>query len=140
MHANTRQSAAVTGRGDRPGEPLIFQQHNPGARAVDLPALDVPTAELPDDLIADPPNLPEVGQLDLVRHYTHLAHRNFSVDRTFYPLGSCTMKYNPRINEAAAAMSGFADVHPLQRDADVQGLLRVLYELRLDLAEIAGLD
>ena len=131
---------ALGERGDRPGEPLIFQQHNPGARAVDLPTLDVPTADLSDDLVADPPNLPEVGQLDLVRHYTHLAHRNFSVDRTFYPLGSCTMKYNPRINEAAAAMSGFADVHPLQRDSDVQGLLRMLYELRLDLAQIAGLD
>ena len=120
---------------------LIFEKSTPGARAIDLPELDVPTSPLPVSLIeADLPALPEVGQLDLVRHYTHLAMRNFSVDRNFYPLGSCTMKYNPRINEAAAAMPGFGGLHPLQEDADVQGALRVLYELRIWLAQIAGLD
>ena len=121
--------------------PLIFERSNPGARATDLPALDVPLAPLPDSLISSrPPALPEVGQLDLVRHYTHLASRNFSVDANFYPLGSCTMKYNPRINEAAAAMPGFTGLHPLQDDADAQGALRVLYETRIWLAQIAGLD
>ena len=121
--------------------PLIFEKSHPGARAVDLPELDVPAAALPRELVADaPPALPELGQLDVVRHYTHLAARNFSVDANFYPLGSCTMKYNPRINEAAAAMAGFAGLHPLQDDADIQGALRVLYDTRIWLAEIAGLD
>jgi len=121
-------------------EPAIFDKHTPGARAIDLPGLDVPEADLPDELVGETPDLPELGQLDVVRHYTHLAHRNFSVDANFYPLGSCTMKYNPRINERAAAMPGFAHLHPLQRDEDVQGLLRMLHELRNDLAEISGLD
>lgn len=121
--------------------PLIFEKSTPGTRATDLPALDVPEAALPAGLAAEaPPRLPEVGQLDLVRHYTHLGARNFSVDANFYPLGSCTMKYNPKINEAAAGMPGFTGLHPLQGDADVQGALEMLYELRLWLAEIAGLD
>ncbi len=121
--------------------PLIFEKSTPGARAVDLPALDVPAAPLPQELTRDdPPALPQLGQLDVVRHYTHLAARNFSVDANFYPLGSCTMKYNPRVNEAAAAMPGFTGLHPYQDEADVQGALRVLYELRIWLAQIAGLD
>ncbi len=120
--------------------PSIFDLSSSGARATDLPVLDVPQADIPASLIADqPPALPEVGQLDLVRHYTHLAQRNFSVDANFYPLGSCTMKYNPKINEAAAAMPGFTGLHPLQDDADVQGALKMLYDTRLWLAEIAGL-
>lgn len=120
---------------------LIFEKSTPGAIGVDLPALDVPPADLDTPWMADePPALPEIGQLDLVRHYTHLAGRNFSIDANFYPLGSCTMKYNPRINEVAAAMPGFAASHPLQEDADVQGVLRVLYELRQWLGQIAGLD
>lgn len=121
--------------------PLIFDQSVPGSRATDLPALDVPVSTLPTGLVAGQlPGLPEVGQLDLVRHYTHLAARNFSVDANFYPLGSCTMKYNPRINETAAAMPGFTGLHPLQDDVDVQGALRVMYELRVWLAQLAGLD
>ena len=121
--------------------PLIFDKSTPAATATDLPALDVPESPLPDGLVSTaPPALPEVGQLDLVRHYTHLASRNFSVDRNFYPLGSCTMKYNPRLNEAAAAIDGFTGLHPLQDEADVQSALRVLYELRTWLAQIAGLD
>jgi len=121
--------------------PLIFERSTPGARGIDLPVLDVPESALPDDIVAQSPvGLAEVGQLDVVRHYTHLAERNFSVDKNFYPLGSCTMKYNPRLNEAAAAMPGFTGLHPLQDDGDVQGALCVLYELRTWLAEIAGLD
>ncbi len=130
----------IADRGERPAEPLVFEKHTPGARAVDLPELDVPPTGLPDDLLGEAPDLPELGQLDVVRHYIHLAHRNFSVDANFYPLGSCTMKYNPRINEAAAALPGFADVHPAAPDEDVQGLLRMMYELRTWLAEIGGLD
>ncbi len=124
--------------------PLIFEhdpQTNSTCIGVDLPALDVPTADLPAALMNEQSlNLPQVGQMNVVRHYTALAGRNFSVDANFYPLGSCTMKFNPPINEAAAAMSGLNDVHPLQDDVDAQGTLKMLYEVRTWLAEIAGLD
>ena len=121
--------------------PLIFERSSRGARATDLPSLDVPEAPLPESITSEhPPALPEVGQLDLVRHYTHLAARNFSVDGNFYPLGSCTMKFNPPLNEAAAAEPTFTGLHPLQDDIDTQGALHLLYELRQWLAEISGLD
>lgn len=124
--------------------PLVFELGGRGLSAVSLPASDVPPANPMESvsaaLIADaPPPLPEVGELDLVRHFTRLAHRCFSVDANFYPLGSCTMKYNPRINERAAAMPGFALLHPHQDAADVQGVLELLYRLRCDLAAISGL-
>ncbi len=124
--------------------PLLFEIGSPGLCAVSLPDCDVPpvkrTETVPQALLADePPALPEVGELDLVRHYKRLAHRCFSVDANFYPLGSCTMKYNPRINERIAVLPGFAHLHPYQEEADVQGILELLYRLRGDLAEIAGL-
>ncbi|MHC4091494.1 MAG: aminomethyl-transferring glycine dehydrogenase subunit GcvPB, partial [Planctomycetota bacterium] len=123
--------------------PLLFERGAAGVCAVALPAADVPAAdrsEVLGEMASEaPPPLPEVGELDLVRHYTRLAHRCFSIDENFYPLGSCTMKYNPRINERAAAMPGFAELHPYQVDADVQGILELLYRLRMDLAEMAGL-
>jgi len=123
------------------GEPLLFEISTPSARAVDLPASDVPVVKFPDALgWVRPPGLPEVGQLDLVRHYTHLCQRTFSVDANFYPLGSCTMKYNPKINEWATGLPGFADLHPLQGPEDCQGAMALLYDLRLFLQEIAGLD
>ncbi|MEE2819803.1 MAG: aminomethyl-transferring glycine dehydrogenase subunit GcvPB [Planctomycetota bacterium] len=84
-------------------------------------------------------NLPSFGQHDVMAHYTHLSDRNFSVDGNFYPLGSCTMKHNPRINEWAAAQPGFACLHPLQDDDTIQGALRLLYETRVMLEEISGL-
>ena len=127
-------------RGERPAEPLIFEKSVPGHRAVDLPPLDVPRADLPDELMGAPVELPEVGQHDVMVHYTHLSHRNYSGDGNFYPLGSCTMKHNPRINEWAAALPPFAQLHPLQDDAQIQGALRLLYEVRSFLEEIAGLD
>src|SRR3990170_109261 len=124
--------------------PVLFEIGSPGLWAASLPESDVPTVRrttaVPAELLADqPPPLPEVGELDIVRHYKRLAQRCFSIDGNFYPLGSCTMKYNPRINERVAFMPGFAHVHPYQDDADVQGLLELLYRLRCDLAEIAGL-
>jgi glycine dehydrogenase subunit 2 len=122
-------------------EKLLFELSTPGSRAVDLPASDVPAATLdPAYASAAAPALPELGQLDLVRHYTHLSHRNFSVDDNFYPLGSCTMKYNPKVNEWAAGLEGFAGLHPLQDESDCQGALGLLYHLRLFLQEISGLD
>jgi glycine dehydrogenase subunit 2 len=123
--------------------PLLFESTTAGASAASLPSGDVPPADarvIPEAVrSSDPPPLPEIGELDLVRHYTRLAHRLFSVDANFYPLGSCTMKYNPRVNERAAAMPGFAHIHPLQPDGDVQGILEMLYTLRVWLADIAGL-
>lgn len=124
--------------------PLLFEIGSAGSCAVSLPDSDVPPVDreavIPRELLADePPPLPEIGELDLVRHYTALAHRLFSIDGQFYPLGSCTMKYNPRVNEQAVALSGVNDLHPGQPEPDVQGLLELLYRLRVDLAEIAGL-
>ncbi|MHC4698080.1 MAG: PLP-dependent aminotransferase family protein, partial [Planctomycetota bacterium] len=124
--------------------PLLFEQGAPGFCAVSLPESDVPATKpaeaAPVGLIANNlPPLPEIGELDIVRHYKRLAHRCFSVDGNFYPLGSCTMKYNPRVNERIAAMPGFTQLHPYQDDGDVQGILELLYRLSCDLAAIAGL-
>jgi glycine dehydrogenase subunit 2 len=122
-------------------EPLLFELSTPGNRAVDLPQSDVPVAALDPSLVsADPPPLPQIGQLQLVRHYTHLSHHTFSVDANFYPLGSCTMKYNPKVNEWAAALDGFANLHPMQDPTDCQGAMAQLYHLRVMLQEISGLD
>ena len=101
---------------------LIFEQRSAGACAVSLPRSDVPAVDRQKalgKLAADsPPALPEVGELDLIRHYTRLADRCLGIDTNFYPLGSCTMKYNPRVNERIAAMPGFAHMHPYQDDDD----------------------
>ncbi len=118
-----------------------FEQSHPGRRGADVPALDVPVKAnaLPASLLAEvPPRLPEMSEGEVVRHYTNLSRRNFGVDNGFYPLGSCTMKYNPRLNEAAAAM--FADLHPLQDARDAQGALTLAYELQEMLCEITGMD
>ena len=124
---------------------LIFERSRPGRRAVDLPAADVPTAELdslfaPELLRQEPVPLPEVSQPDLVRHFTELSQRTFGVDSGFYPLGSCTMKYNPKINEDVAAIPALAGLHPLAEEQDAQGALRLMFELQSMLAEIAGMD
>jgi glycine dehydrogenase subunit 2 len=126
-------------------EKLIFEQGAPGRRADVLPALDVPTRPLseliPADLRrAEPAPLPEVSEIEVVRHYTHLSQRNFSVDTGFYPLGSCTMKYNPKVNEDMAALPGFARIHPLEHESMVQGAIQLLYELERYLAEISGMS
>jgi len=140
----TENADTLRAAGLAPPEKLVFELTTPGASAVSLPGSDIPAVDaaavIPRELLADsPPPLPEMGELDLVRHYTRLAHRLFSVDANFYPLGSCTMKYNPKVNERAAALPGFTELHPLQPEADVQGILEVLYHLRVFLAEIAGL-
>ncbi len=122
---------------------LIFDRGEPGRRGVRLPPLPEgvkPRARLGGSFrrkaAAD---LPEVTEPQAVRHYTQLSQKNFSIDTNFYPLGSCTMKYNPRACEAAAAMPGFSGLHPYQDAEDCQGTLSVLYELQSYLAEIAGL-
>ncbi len=121
--------------------PLIFERSQPGRRAATPPK---PAGESLETLLgaehlrAAPPKLPEVSELELVRHYTQLAHRQFSIDGNFYPLGSCTMKYNPKVNEETAKL--FADVHPNADPDAVQGALELLYNLQYDLAEITGMD
>jgi glycine dehydrogenase subunit 2 len=120
-------------------EPLLSELSRPGTPGHQLPALDVPDIDdLPGQVRRAELPLPEIGELDVVRHFTHLARRNFSIDSVFYPLGSCTMKYNPRINEDVARLPGIAHVHPLQPDETVQGALRIMFELQALLAEITG--
>jgi glycine dehydrogenase subunit 2 len=124
---------------------LLFDLSHPGRRCHLLPACDVPAGEaeqlLPASALAEePPPLPEVGEIDLVRHFVNLSGRNMSIDTNFYPLGSCTMKYNPKRHERLAALPGLANLHPLQVDASCQGLLQILWELQNLLAEVAGLD
>jgi glycine dehydrogenase subunit 2 len=135
--AGTTRSPST--RGARPTVPIVFDKTSPGARAITLPPLDVEPAAIPADLTGDAPAWPELGQLEVVRHFTHLSQRNFSIDGEFYPLGSCTMKYNPRINEYAAAQPGLATLHPAQEDDDLQGALRLLHETRRFLEAISGL-
>jgi glycine dehydrogenase subunit 2 len=123
---------------------LLFDLSKPGRRAARLPACDVPAKPLAEllpsaALAPAPPTLPEVPEPQIIRHYMNLSTLNMSVDTHFYPLGSCTMKYNPKRNERAAAMPAFADIHPLQPDETVQGMLHVLYEMQQYLSEISGL-
>jgi glycine dehydrogenase subunit 2 len=107
---------------------------------VSLPALDVPEAPLPDVPLRDGVRLPELSELEVTRHYLNLSQRNFGVDTGFYPLGSCTMKYNPRINEEIARIGGFAQTHPLQAEDTVQGNLALIWNLQNWMAEIGGFD
>jgi glycine dehydrogenase subunit 2 len=125
--------------------PLLFESSRPGRGVAILPDSDVPEQPL-SSLIpeahraAGPPPLPELGELDVVRHFTNLSALNMSIDSNFYPLGSCTMKYNPKRNERLAALPGLAAQHPYQDESTLQGLLGLLFELQEMLAEIAGLS
>lgn len=124
---------------------LVFEISQPGRRCHRLPECDVPSrtadALLPDRCLADTaPALPEVGEIDLVRHYVNLSGRNMSIDTNFYPLGSCTMKYNPKRHERLAGLPGLANLHPLTSDEASQGMLQILFEMQQILGEIAGLD
>ena len=122
----------------------IFQRGAPGRRAFHCPALDVPAVKpadvLPQELLREtPPRLPEVSEPEIVRHYVGLSKRNFDLDSGFYPLGSCTMKHNPRMHERVAALPGHARLHPLQDPERAQGALELMWNLQRALAEIAGL-
>ncbi|OPY04182.1 MAG: putative glycine dehydrogenase (decarboxylating) subunit 2 [Syntrophaceae bacterium PtaB.Bin038] len=123
---------------------LIFEKSRPGRTAGSVPASDVPETALetliPAGLLRDDLDLPELAEVDIVRHYTRLARRNFGVDVGFYPLGSCTMKYNPKVNENAARLDGFTGLHPYAPVAFSQGSLRLLHELAGYLSEICGMD
>ncbi len=121
---------------------LLCDLSKPGRRCHRVPACDVPVTGgyLPKEALADAlPALPEVGEIDLIRHFNNLSQKNFSIDTNFYPLGSCTMKYNPKRHERLAALPGLAGLHPLQADDSCQGMLRLLFEMQQYLTEISGL-
>lgn len=126
-------------------QPLIFEITKEGRVGYNLPELDVPAVDLstllPEGMHrAEEAELPEVSELDIMRHYTALSNRNHGVDTGFYPLGSCTMKYNPKINESVARFPGFANIHPLQDESSVQGAMELMYDLQEHLIEITGMD
>ncbi|VEF47818.1 glycine dehydrogenase [Bacillus freudenreichii] len=125
--------------------PLIFEKSTPGRIGYSLPELDVPEIDIEQCIPSgylreDEPGLPEVSELDIMRHYTELSTHNHGIDSGFYPLGSCTMKYNPKINESVARFPGFAHIHPLQPESSVQGALELMYDLQEHLKEITGMD
>ncbi|MDI2588019.1 MULTISPECIES: aminomethyl-transferring glycine dehydrogenase subunit GcvPB [unclassified Psychrobacillus] len=126
-------------------QPLIFEITREGRVGYNLPELDVPEVDiaslLPQGMLREEEaELPEVSELDIMRHYTALSNRNHGVDTGFYPLGSCTMKYNPKVNESVARFPGFANIHPLQDESSVQGAMELMYDLQEHLIEITGMD
>ncbi len=120
-------------------EPIIYELSAPGRTGAALPECDVPLTPLPTHLIRDELELPQVAEVDIVRHFTRLSQKNYCVDLGIYPLGSCTMKYNPKVNEEAVKLPGLAGVHPYQSVDDAQGALQLMYELQEMLGEICGL-
>jgi glycine dehydrogenase subunit 2 len=137
-------SPAVNANAAADDQLTIYERSRPGRRAFVPPALDVPARPL-DELVpkrfrrAQPPRLPEVSEPEIVRHYNRLSKRNFDLDTGFYPLGSCTMKHNPKLHERVAALPGHARLHPLQNPRDAQGALELMWRLQHALGEIAGL-
>jgi glycine dehydrogenase subunit 2 len=126
-------------------EPLVFELSRPGRKTCLLPDCDVPVHELdtliPTGLLRQTaPQLPEMGEIDVIRHYTRLSQMNYGVESGIYPLGSCTMKYNPKINEEVARLPGFERIHPLAPAESVQGCLQLMAELDHLLCEITGMD
>jgi len=119
-------------------EPTIYELSSPGRQGVRFPEPDIPQSPLPTEFRRKDLPLPEVSEVDVVRHFTRLSQKNYGVDIGIYPLGSCTMKYNPKINEAAARLPGFAFTHPLQPEDTVQGNLYLMYALQEWLMEISG--
>jgi glycine dehydrogenase subunit 2 len=111
-------------------EPLLCELSVPGRRAVHFPEADVPLFDLPESFVRHDLPLPELSEVDVIRHFTRLSQLNYCIDTGMYPLGSCTMKYNPRVNEETARMAGFAFAHPLQPSSSVQGSLELMYKLQ----------
>ena len=120
-------------------EPLIYELSSPGRKGAALPECDVPLTKLPTHLMRDELRLPEVSEVDVVRHFTRLSQKNYCVDLGIYPLGSCTMKYNPKMNEEAVKLRGFAQIHPYQDVDSVQGAMQLMYELQQFMTEMTGL-
>ena len=119
---------------------LLMDRSAPGRIGASLAKLDVPESELPDAaLLRDNLEMPEVSESEIVRYFSQLSHYNFSIDHNFYPLGSCTMKYNPKINDEMAALPGLSEIHPFQPEATVQGALKLVWHLQEILAEVMGM-
>jgi glycine dehydrogenase subunit 2 len=119
---------------------LIYEKSQAGRRGGELPRYDLPPADVPGDLRrAEPPRLPELAEPEILRHFTELSTRNFGIDTGFYPLGSCTMKYNPRVNERLVMQPGFRDLHPYQEEDGAQGALELMWRLQEALIEISAL-
>ena len=126
-------------------EPLSFEKSRRGAAGPRLPDADVTAPEpseilAPDLLRANPPGLPRLSEPEIMRHYSRLASMNYSISEQFYPLGSCTMKYNPVLNEAAAVLPGFAGLHPYQDEDTVQGALELMWRLERALCAVVGVE
>jgi len=119
-------------------EPTIYEISSTGRTGVTFPRSDVPETALPKGFLRKELPLPELSELDVIRHFTHLSSLNYSIDGGFYPLGSCTMKYNPKINEETARLPGFAFTHPLQPENTIQGNLALMFDLQEHLKEISG--
>src|SRR3989338_6755831 len=124
---------------------LSFEKSSPGRRGAILPASRYfgknVLGEIPDNLKRKRPlDFPELSEPEVIRHFVNLSRKNFSIDTHFYPLGSCSMKYNPKINERVAALENFAQIHPMQPEATAQGILRVMYELEQYLKAMTGMD
>jgi len=121
-------------------EPLLWEKGKVGRNGMSVSASDVPSAALDEQLCGAGPDFPDLSEVEIVRHYTRLSQWNFGVDTGMYPLGSCTMKYNPKINEKHAGSEAIATVHPMLDDEYCQGTLKIIYDLQNYLAEITGLD
>jgi len=121
-------------------EPLLWEKTKPGRMGISIPKSDVAAAPLDPEFVGEGPNFPDLSEVDVVRHFTRLSQWNFGVDTGMYPLGSCTMKYNPKIHEKIAALPGFAGAHPMLPPDLAQGILRIMYELEQFLCEITGMD
>ncbi len=120
-------------------ESLLWERASKGRMGISVPSQDVPESKLDASLTGPAPKLPELSEVDVIRHYTRLSTWNFGVDTGMYPLGSCTMKYNPKINDRMASLPGFANVHPLMPEICFQGALKAMYELEQDLLKITGM-
>jgi len=143
--SDRREQVGNSGRGFSYEEPLLFERSRPGRVGNQLPELDVPAVDarglLPEGCVRDDlPGLPELSEVEVVRHFTRLSTWNAAVDLGLYPLGSCTMKYNPKVNERAARLPGFAQAHPLQPVELQQGFLQLCHDLEGHLAEVSGMD
>ena len=121
-------------------EPFLWEKAADGRCGISLPEKDVPRADVDPGLAADGPDFPDLSEVDVIRHYTRLSTWNFGVDTGMYPLGSCTMKYNPKTNERQASLPGFAGAHPLLPENLCQGTLKLMHDLQTWLAEITGMD
>ena len=121
-------------------EPLLWEKGRMGRRGFSLPRRDVDSRPLEKELTREGLDIPDLSEVDVVRHYTRLSQWNFGLDTGMYPLGSCTMKYNPKANESLAGLNGFTRAHPMLPTGLAQGALRIMYELELLLKEIVGMD